>query len=980
MDGQPTTILQLLERAATTKAGISIYSPRTAPTKCNRKTYHEFLHTARIKAQSIRNIPGLSKDCVILLHFDNHTDNFDWFWAVTLAGYLPAVSTPFVNDPDQRKKHLLHLFDLLKDPIILTTEALTSDFLNLAQLRLRPIEGLSRTNGHVDAEAYKSRNGIISEHVDAKIYENGNGITPEHVEGEVYQNGNGIIPEPIDTVDSGETRRANHTAVLMLTSGSTGNAKAVCLRHDQIITSVEGKRRHLGLTSADTFLNWIGMDHVANLIEMHLHALYLCAEQVHVQASDLLMEPLTFLQLVDKHRISYAFSPNFFLASLKRALSGVVDTRMTNIDFDLSCLKILMCGGEANVVANLVALSELLTQFGVGGNFLRPGFGMTETCAAAMYGRNCPSYEVERGLEFSTVGTCVPGIKMRIMKDEGDQNLASREADVGETGNFQLFGPIVFGEYFNNPTATKSSFTDDGWFITGDKGYIDSQGNLNLTGRSKETIIINGVKHFPHELETAIEESFVAGATPSYTAVFPHRPKGSQTEEVCVVYLPTYDPCDARARTETAEGIAQVCVMVASVRPYRIIPLPEKLLNKSALGKLSRAKIRAAFEAGAYRQMEEENNLIIQTYRAAAQEVPATELEERIIDIFCEMFDLPRDDAWVGSSLFDFGITSIELIAFKQRVQNKLALGEEIPVVMLMNNPTIRGMATVLHVMKQGSRPYDPVVTLQSRGNKTPLWFVHPGTGEVLVYVGLIKYIIDRPLYALRARGFEKDEELFHDMSTIAKTYHAHLKKTQPTGPYAIAGYSEGALVAYEIAKLLEANGDKVSFCGILDTTPKVSPIGGIFSETDILVHLSYLIELTSKAHALSVLERLRRGTYEAALDYFFQLAPAGRLEELELNRAKLSRWVEVMHSLYGMLKGYDPTETIETLDVFVARNSNSTEQSVWRKEHLDHWREFSRTPVEYHECDGAHHNMLTQANIPSFQRMLKKALKVKGI
>lgn len=333
----------------------------------------------------------------------------------------------------------------------------------------------------------------------------------------------------------------------MLTSGSTGHAKAVCLRHDQIIASVQGKGRHLGLTSADTFLNWIGMDHVANLIEMHLHAMYLGAEKVHVQATDLMMEPVTFLQLVDKHRISYALSPNFFLASLKRALSGL-DIRMTNIDIGLSCLRNLICGGEANVVANLAALAELLAQFGVGDDFLRPAFGMTETCAAATYERNRSSYEVERGLDFSTVGTCVPGIEMRIMKDEDDQRTASREADIGETGNFQLFGPNVFREYFNNPAATESSFTDDGWFIIGDKGYIDDQGNLNLTGRSKETIIINGVKHFPHELETAIEESFVRGATPSYIAVFPHRPKGSRPKRYALyICLPMTRPMPERA-------------------------------------------------------------------------------------------------------------------------------------------------------------------------------------------------------------------------------------------------------------------------------------------------------------------------------------------------------------------------------------------------------------------------------------------------
>ena len=638
-----------------------------------------------------------------------------------------------------------------------------------------------------------------------------------------------------------------------------------------------------------------------------------------------------------------------------------------------------MCGGEANVVANLVEMAELLAQFGVHDDFLRPGYGMTETCAAAMYGCDCPSYEVERGLEFSTVGNGISGIETRIMKDNNDQAIEIEEANINEIGNFQLSGSVVFSEYYNNPLATKNSFTRDGWFITGDKGFIDDHGYLNLTGTSRETIIINGVKYFPHEVETAIEESLITGATPSYTAVFPHRPSGSQTEELCVVYLPTFDLSDAKARTETATSISQVCIMIASVRTYRIIPLPKEQLPKSALDKLSRAKIRTAFEEGAYRGIEEENSRIIKAHRMTEQGPPATGLEESITRIFCEMFDVATEDAWVGSSLFDFGITSIELIAFKQRIQTKLTHSMRIPVVMLMNNPTIRGMAEVLSVISQGTRPYNPVVTLSNKGTKTPLWLIHPVTGEVLVFVGLIKYIIDRPLYALRARGFEKDEKVFSNLDEYTDSYYTHLKTTQPSGPYAIAGYSEGALVAYELSKRLEANGDKVAFCGNLDTTPKPSPTV-MYSHTDALIHLSYIIELLSKEDALAVLEKLRKGTYEDAMTYILDVVPSGRLEELELDRAKLQKWCEVTYSLYDLIRNYQPSGKVQNLDVFFARNSGIVDQVSWMTDHLDLWREHSRTSVECYECDGNHHSMLTQENTPSFQRALKKALSARGL
>ena len=938
-------IVQLLERAASSNAGISTYAPGNALSRYDRTTYHDFLQKARIRAETVRHIKGISKDSVVLLHFDKHSDHFDWFWAVTIAGFIPAISTPFVNDLDQRKKHLIHLFNMLDDPIILTTAALTSEFLDLEQLRIRKTDSLVETkeqiNGHVDGTA----NGWISS----------------------YPTG----------VTNGDLDQRKDIAVLMLTSGSTGNAKAVCLSHRQIIESVQGKSRHFGLSSNDKFLNWIGMDHVANLVEMHLHATYLCAEQVHVQASDLLVEPLAFLRLIDKHRISCAFSPNFFMALLKRALSGP-NTRATDISFDLSSLRVLMCGGEANVVSNLVELHEFFLQFGVAHEVFRPGFGMTETCAGSTYGSDCPSYDVKMDLEYSSVGTCIPGMKMRITKDEGPQKSVNREAEVGEIGHLQVSGPIVTKGYYNNPAATEDAFTLDGWFITGDKGFIDAHGKLNLTGRSKETIIVNGVNFLPHELETAIEESSIPGATPSYTVVFPYRPKASQTEELCIVYLPTYDLDDARMRVETSEAISRVSMLFASIRPYRIIPLTKALLPKSTLGKLSRAKIRTAFENGAFRAMEEANDKAIKSYRVSENEMPSTETEKKIAAVLCEMFDLSPDVAWIGSSLFDFGITSIDLIAFKMRVEKKLALGYDIPVLMMMKNPTIKGMAEALEILAQGPRPYTPVVMLQTKGTKTPLWFVHPGNGEVLAFIGLTKYFADRPLYALRARGLEKGEECFHSLAEATETYYKYMKETQPVGPYAILGWSQGGFLAYDVAKRLEAQGDQVVLCGNLDMPPDLRSFRHL-SDMDIIVEASYLNNLISKEHAREHTDIINRLTYDEALRFILDLVPLTRREELGLDLPKWTRWMKVMYSLYLQTREHAASGTVNSLDVFYAAESGFLRQDLW-VEDVKRWGACSRLPVALHECPGAHHTMLSGDNLVGFQRTLKKVLKEKNI
>ena len=100
------------------------------------------------------------------------------------------------------------------------------------------------------------------------------------------------------------------------------------------------------------------MDHVACLTEINLHAMSLGAEQIHVHASDLLKDPLYFLELISKHRVTYTFAPNFFLAALRRSLETT-----DNRDFDLSCLRIIVTGGEAAVVENCSVLTQCLRRF-----------------------------------------------------------------------------------------------------------------------------------------------------------------------------------------------------------------------------------------------------------------------------------------------------------------------------------------------------------------------------------------------------------------------------------------------------------------------------------------------------------------------------------------------------------------------------------------------------------------------------------------
>lgn len=157
------------------------------------------------------------------------------------------------------------------------------------------------------------------------------------------------------------------------------------------------------------------------------------------------------------------------------------------IRWDLGCLRSLISGGESNVVETCVNLTNLLAKFNAPCSFIRPGFGMTETCAGSIYSLNCPTTDLQSGQEFATLGKPTHSIRMRIMRSSG-----GGVCDANEFGDLQLKGPAVFERYFNNKCATREAFTKDKWFRTGDVARIDERGQLHIQGRVKDTLIING--------------------------------------------------------------------------------------------------------------------------------------------------------------------------------------------------------------------------------------------------------------------------------------------------------------------------------------------------------------------------------------------------------------------------------------------------------------------------------------------------------
>jgi acyl-CoA synthetase (AMP-forming)/AMP-acid ligase II/thioesterase domain-containing protein len=900
---------------------------------------------------------------IVLLHFDQHFDTILWFWAVLLAGGLPVLSPPFSNVEEHRGQHILALSDLLQSPICLTTSKLLPQFGEGHGIELWTIEQLLEQ---------KIQNLFVEDWTD-----------------------------PHEDTNSGDL------AVLMMTSGSTGNAKAVQLTHQQVLAAVAGKAGHRALPSDRPFLNWIGLDHVAGLVEIHIQALYLGVDQVHVSAADIVSSPTTFLELLSRHSVCRSFAPNFFLAKLVSEAKDILGQDISNgvqggtamsesvqhhaeksNNWDLSSLAFLASGGEANDVQTCVAAASLLKRYGAPDNVIATGFGMTETCAGCIYNLDCPSYDLENDYPVASLGTCIQGVEMRVESPD-----TSSRADSTTPGNLQVRGPVVFQGYYRNPSATDEAFTPDGWFRTGDQAMIDSRGNLVLMGRTKDILNINSVKFATDDVQRALEQAVASQV--AQIIVFPSR--AAHTEQVTVALIARNISTDM---ADIQQKVIEACMLSTASRPL-VFSLQEqslRLLPVSTLGKISRAKMRALFEAGKFEEDVRLHNEAVANARKLwdeGEQRAITQDEQLLINDFAETLGTLPACFTVDTSFFDLGFTSMHLIKLKHRID--IRLGQPVPVIKVIKNPTARLLAAALSPTANYSKansisetisvPYDPVVTFRTAGSKTPLWLVHPGVGEVLVFVGLAHHMSDddRPLYALRTRGFDAGQEVFTSIPEAVDMYLATIRTRQPKGPYALAGYSYGTMLAFEIAKKLEAldGPGTVQFLGSFNLPPHIKTRMRQLSWNMCLLNLAYFLELTTEEYAETIDEVAYRAKgRQEALDQILSAADLERLQELGYDAEALLRWADVAYGLQHMAVDYEPSGQVEGIDVFhaIPLKSAAKTRDEWMQRHVGKWADFTRTPPRFHEVGGAHYTMIGPDHVLGFSETLKQALRDRGL
>ncbi|KRB82356.1 hypothetical protein ASE00_09805 [Sphingomonas sp. Root710] len=284
------------------------------------------------------------------------------------------------------------------------------------------------------------------------------------------------VRHDIDPADPAPDRPndANDVMRIAFTSGTTGEPKAVIHTGNTTLFGHERENNGQVFDSDSTVLV---------LLPVGMNAGFSLVIQAAIAgARAVLMErfnPTATLELVEKYRVtSFIAAPAALIAILA---DESLDLR------DLSSLRLVYTGGSSTPMKVLREANERL------GCPVVDLYGMLETGVTSCTAPDEP-YEQWVG----TVGRPYPWMQVRILDDE------DKDVPVGVEGEIVKTGPSIMVGYYRNPEKNKESWTADGWFRSGDRGYIDEAGRLTISGRSKDMIIHGGRNIWPRELEEVL--------------------------------------------------------------------------------------------------------------------------------------------------------------------------------------------------------------------------------------------------------------------------------------------------------------------------------------------------------------------------------------------------------------------------------------------------------------------------------------------
>ena len=402
-------------------------------------------------------------------------------------------------------------------------------------------------------------------------------------------------------------------AFLQYTSGSTSAPKGVVVKHGNLVENSEMIRIAFGNTRKSTHVSWVPLYHDMGLILNALQSLYVGALCVIMAPVGFMQRPLSWLRAIHDYRAEVAGGPNFaFDLCVRRYRSEELQ------GVDLSCWKVAINGAEPVRANTIDRFTATFAPHGFDSKSLQPAYGMAEATlliSANRRGTGPNTRKVDRdALQRNRIITPARERDSQILVGCGRQLTGEQLAIVdpetrtllgpGLVGEVWVGGPHIAEGYWRKPEVTSAvlraqlaSGGDQYWLRTGDLGFVDEGGELYITGRIKDLIIIRGINHYPQDIEETVQNCHVAlrrhcGAAFSV-------PDQEDEEQLVVVQEIERTFRRGVTRDELVASIREAIAKEHELTAGEIVLIRTGSLPKTTSGKLQRQLTRQMFRTGA---------------------------------------------------------------------------------------------------------------------------------------------------------------------------------------------------------------------------------------------------------------------------------------------------------------------------------------------------------------------------------------------
>ncbi len=707
--------------------------------------------------------------------------------------------------------------------------------------------------------------------------------------------------------------RPDNLAYVIYTSGSTGRPKGVACHHLGLANLAAAQVRAFAVDAASRVLQFASFGFDAAVSEI---AMALASGAALVLAPRERLFPGEALHaFLERERITHV--------TLVPSVLELVPAR------PLPLLRTLAVAGEA-------CPAHLVDRWSPGRLMLN-AYGPTEVTVCATMGRLTP------GDPHPSIGRPMANMETYVL----DERL--QPVPAGVEGELWVGGPGVARGYLGAAAATADRFVPHPFapapgarlYRTGDRARFRRDATLDCLGRSDSQVKLRGFRIELGEIEAVLR------AHPQVADAAVLLREDTPGDRRLVAYV------EARSRAPLTEAALRAH-LASAVPDYMVaqsfVVMPA--LPRTAKGSIARASLAAPEGAG------------------GAPDEPLLEPRDTVELELVRIWErvLGRQPIGVRDNFFALGGHSFLAVRLLAEIRERFA--SDLPLPVVLQKPTIEELAAVIH--ERGEEPpWSPLVTLRAEGTRAPLFCVHPAGGTVLCYAELAAALAPEvPFHALQALGLGAGQVPSATVEEMAGLYREAIVTIQPRGPYHLAGWSAGGLIAWELARQLRAGGSEVALVAMFDTyAPAALDLPGPGTEDDVGDMVTLLGSEVALDEAL-----LRRLEGDARLAYLLDAAKAAGIIPPGYRPAEARRLIDVFAAVSRAAGAYRPAPCDAPVILFTAQEE--TAGAVRDPGEESHgWSGLARGGLEIQTVAGSHVQMLHRPLVADIAARLRAML-----